>query len=103
VVRAIQSRGPADRDLIVLITDAEELNLDGAQAFFGDHPLAGRAGAVVNLEARGGGGRAMMFETGRGAAQTIALFGRVIDSPNSNSLASFVYEAMPNGSDFTIP
>jgi len=35
-VRAIQARGPTERPLIVLITDAEELGLDGARVFFGD-------------------------------------------------------------------
>lgn len=106
-VRAIRARGPADRTLVVLLTDGEELNLDGARAFWGDHPLRDRIGAVVNLEARGGGGRAMMFETGRGNAETIRLFGRAgtrtTGGVTSNSLAVFVYEAMPNGSDFTIP
>ena len=55
-VRAIRARGGADRDLIVLLTDAEELNLDGARVFFAAHPWRDRIGAVVNLEARGGGG-----------------------------------------------
>src|SRR5690606_37017705 len=50
-VRAIQARGPVERDLVVLLTDAEELNLDGARIFFGGHPLRDRIGAVVNLEA----------------------------------------------------
>ena len=67
-LRAIKARGPADRGLIVLLTDAEELNLDGARTFFSEHPLRHRVGAVVNLEARGGGGRALMFETGPGNA-----------------------------------
>jgi len=106
-VRAIRARGPADRTLVVLLTDGEELNLDGARAFWGGHPLRDRIGAVVNLEARGGGGRAMMFETGRGNAETIRLFGRAgaraTGGVTSNSLAVFVYEQMPNGSDFTIP
>ena len=106
-VRAIRARGPADRTLVVILTDGEELNLDGARAFWGGHPLRDRIGAVVNLEARGGGGRAMMFETGRGNAQTIALFARAgaraTGGVSSNSLAVFVYEAMPNGTDFTIP
>ncbi len=106
-VRAIRARGPADRTLVVILTDGEELNLDGARAFWGGHPLRDRIGAVVNLEARGGGGRAMMFETGRGNAETISLFaragGRATGGVSSNSLAVFVYEAMPNGTDFTIP
>jgi len=106
-VRAIRARGPAPRTLVVLITDAEELGLDGARIFFGGHPLRERIGAVVNLEARGGGGRAMMFETGRDNAGTIGLFAglvpRVEGGVTSNSLAVLVYESMPNGTDFTIP
>ncbi len=106
-VRAIRARGPADRTLVVLLTDGEELNLDGARIFWGGHPLRDRIGAVVNLEARGGGGRAMMFETGRGNAPTIGLFARegvrASGGVSSNSLAVFVYELMPNGTDFTIP
>ena len=106
-VRAIRARGPADRTLVVLLTDGEELNLDGARIFWGGHPLRDRIGTVVNLEARGGGGRAMMFETGRGNAQTIDLFARAgtraTGGVSSNSLAVFVYELMPNGTDFTIP
>ncbi|MCS6627311.1 M20/M25/M40 family metallo-hydrolase [Roseibacterium beibuensis] len=106
-VRAIQARGPADRTLVVLFTDAEEIGLDGARIFWGGHPLRDRIGAVINLEARGGGGRAMMFETGRGNAETIALFGDAgvgaDGGVTANSLAGFVYERMPNGTDFTIP
>lgn len=106
-VRAIRARGPTDRTLVVLFTDAEEIGLEGARAFWGDHPLRDRIGAVINLEARGGGGRAMMFETGRGNAETIALFSRAgvraDGGVTSNSLAGFVYERMPNGTDFTIP
>lgn len=105
-VRAIQARGPADRDLVVLLTDGEELNLDGARAFFSEHRLRSRIGAVVNLEARGGGGRAMMFETGPGNAQTIDLFARATGSvtggATGNALAVFVYRLMPNGTDFTV-
>ena len=105
-VRAIQTRGPIERDLIVLFTDAEELGLDGMRLFVEDHPLAGRVGMVVNLEARGGGGRAFMFETGPGNAQTIAAFTTAVEGvgsgANSDSLAVLVYENMPNGTDYTL-
>ena len=105
-VRAIQARGPVERDLIVLFTDAEELGLDGMRLFLEEHPLAERVGMVVNLEARGGGGRAFMFETGPGNAQTIAAFTRSVEGvgsgANSDSLAVLVYENMPNGTDYTL-
>jgi len=105
-VRAIQARGPAERDLIVVLTDAEELNLDGARLFFEAHPRRDRIGAVVNLEARGGGGRAMMFETGRDNAGMIDLFARAAaraeGGTTTSSLAGYVYALMPNGTDFTV-
>ena len=106
-VRAVRARGQAERSLVVVFTDGEELNLDGARVFFSEHPLRDRIGVVLNLEARGGGGQAMMFETGRGNAETIALYRqaapRFTGGPSSNALAVVVYENMPNGTDFTIP
>lgn len=106
-VRAIKARGPVERDLVVLLTDAEELGLDGARIFFGGHPLRDRIGSVVNLEARGGGGRAAMFETGREAGPTVRLFSRAAaradGGTTATSLAAFMYERMPNGTDFTVP
>ncbi|WP_313102177.1 M28 family peptidase [Brevundimonas sp.] len=106
-VRAIKARGPIERDLVVLLTDAEELGLDGARIFFGGHPLRDRIGSVVNLEARGGGGRAAMFETGREAGPTVDLFRRAAmradGGTTATSLAVFMYEKMPNGTDFTVP
>lgn len=105
-VRAIRARGEAERDLIVLFTDAEELGLDGMRLFLEEHPLAQRVGMVVNLEARGGGGRAFMFETGPGNAQTINAFTRAVEGvssgANSDSLAVLIYENMPNGTDYTL-
>ena len=106
-VRAIRARGPVERDLVVLLTDAEELGLDGARVFFGGHPLRDRIGAVVNLEARGGGGRAAMFETGRESGPTVQLFRRAAaradGGTTATSIAAFMYERMPNGTDFTVP
>ncbi|MBX3478268.1 MAG: M20/M25/M40 family metallo-hydrolase [Brevundimonas sp.] len=106
IVRAIRARGPAQRDLVVLFTDGEELNLDGARVFFGGHPLRDRIGAVINLEARGGGGRAFLFETGVGGADSVARFAHAArqapGGPSASSLAAFVYGLMPNGTDFTI-
>ena len=48
-VRAIQARGPIRRPLVVLLTDGEELNLDGARAFFSEHPWRERLGPRASM------------------------------------------------------
>ncbi len=103
VARVMKHRGQPVRDVIFLITDGEELGLLGAKAFFEKDPDAARVGAVVNMDTRGGGGRTFMFETGRGNGEMIDVFRRTAIQPSSNALAVFLYEHMPNGTDFTLP
>lgn len=100
IVRALRD-APRERDVIVLFTDAEELGLDGARAFFSQHPLARRVGVILNLETRGGGGRAAMFETGAGNGEMISLFRQAVSRPSGNSLAVLVYKNMPNDTDYS--
>jgi hypothetical protein len=102
IVRAIEAAGAPRRDIIVAITDGEEPGLLGANAFFADDPLAAHAGFVLNLEARGGGGRAAMFETGADNGAAIDLLARTARRPASTSLSVFVYKLLPNDTDFTI-
>ncbi len=102
IVRAIRARGTPVRDVIVLLTDGEEAGLLGAKAFFDHHPLAMHAGFVMNLEARGGGGRTAMFQTGPGNGPTVDLYRRTARQPQSNSLTVLVYKMMPNDTDFTV-
>ena len=67
-VRAL-SQGPQLRnDVVVVLTDAEEACLCGAEAFASSHPLASDGGVVLNVEARGTTGPPIMFETSRGNA-----------------------------------
>lgn len=101
IVRAIKARGPATRDVIVLLTDGEEAGLLGANAFFRRDPMSRRAGLVINLEARGAGGRAQMFQTSRENGELIGFFQRTAVRPSSSSLAVFIYENMPNDTDLT--
>lgn len=103
IVRALKTQGQPARDVILLITDGEEAGLLGAKAFFGRHPMAKRIGFMINMEARGGGGRAQMFETGPQNGETLELFRKTAVTPTSSSLAVFLYENMPNDTDFTVP
>ncbi len=101
-IRAIKAGAPPERDIIVLITDSEEAGLLGARAFFAEHPLRKRIGLLINLEARGNGGRANMFQTGPQNGEIVAGFARTASAPISNSLAVFLYETMPNDTDFSV-
>ena len=101
VVRAIRAGGQPQRDLVVLFTDGEELGLQGARAFFVGHPLRQRIGAIVNMEARGGGGRTAMFQTSPGNGEAMALFAKHVARPSAGSLAVFLYRILPNDTDLT--
>jgi len=101
-VRAIRAQGQPARDLMVLLTDGEELGLEGARAFFASDPRRARIGVVVNLETRGGGGRASMFETGSDNGAMMALFGRSVARPVGTSLSVFIYQKLPNSTDYTV-
>jgi len=101
IARTLQEAPRPPRDLIVLFTDAEELGLNGARQFFKSHPLADRIGAVINFEARGGGGTANMFQTSAGNSGAARLYARAVREPSTSSLSTFVYSVLPNDTDLT--
>jgi CheY-like chemotaxis protein len=101
VVRAIKAQGQQQRDLIMLVTDAEELGLEGAEQFFAAHPLREQVGAVINMEARGGGGRTTLFQTSRENGAAIGLYAKAVSHPVASSLSAYVYSVLPNDTDLT--
>lgn len=101
-VRAIRSGPQPRRDLMVLITDGEELGLEGAKAFFSGDPRRSRVGVIINAETRGGGGRATMFETGDRNGAMMQLFGEHVRRPVGTSLSTFIYKKLPNSTDYTV-
>jgi hypothetical protein len=101
-VRAIQARSVPARDVMVVITDGEESGLLGARAFFARDPMARRIGFLFNMEARGGGGRVQMFQTGQAGAGAIGLLRKTAVNPQASSLTGFIYQHMPNDTDFTV-
>lgn len=101
IVRAIKARGVPARDVILLITDGEEAGLLGADAFFHRDPMAKRIGLVLNMEARGSGGRAQMFQTSADNGGLIDLLRQGGVRPAASSLTVFVYQQMPNDTDLT--
>ena len=91
-------------DIIICISDAEELGLLGAKAFVNHHPWAKEVGLVLNFDARGSGGPSyMMLETNGGNKKLIEAFQDAnTDYPVANSLMYSIYKMLPNDTDLTV-
>ncbi|SFJ55094.1 M28 family peptidase [Olleya namhaensis] len=91
-------------DIIIGITDAEELGLNGADLFVNQHHWAKDIGLVLNFEARGSGGPSyMLIETNGGNANLMKQFVAAHPKfPVANSLAYSIYKMLPNDTDLTV-
>jgi hypothetical protein len=104
-IRAFLASGEETRnDIIILITDAEELGLNGAQLFVRTHPWIKNVGVVLNFEARGSGGPSyMLIETNKGNASMIENFAKADPPyPVATSLSYSIYKLLPNDTDLTV-
>ncbi len=101
VMRALRVGPPLRHDVIALFTDAEEEGMLGARAFVASHPWRGEVGVVINVDARGAGGRSLMFETGSPNLATIAAYAEEVRAPTASSLFYALYQLLPNDTDFT--
>lgn len=91
-------------DIIILISDAEELGLNGADLFVDKHEWLKDVGLVLNFEARGSGGSSyMLMETNKGNSKLISEFiAANPEFPVANSLAYSIYKMLPNDTDLTV-
>ncbi len=91
-------------DIIILISDAEELGLLGAQAFVDEHPWTKNVGLVLNFEARGSGGPSyMLMETnGKNSKLLSEFLAAKPNFPAANSLMYSIYKKLPNDTDLTV-
>jgi hypothetical protein len=89
--RAVLAGPRPTNDIVFLFTDAEEACLCGAEAFVGQDPLAAGGGVALNFESRGTTGPTIMFETSRGNAATVDLYGGAVPFPVATSFAVEVY------------
>lgn len=91
-------------DIIICISDAEELGLLGANAFVNHHPWAKDVGLVLNFEARGSGGPSyMLLETNGGNKNLIEAFHKAnTPFPVGNSFMYSLYKMLPNDTDLTV-
>lgn len=103
-LRAIKADGRTpERSLLSVITDAEELNLLGAMNEMLHHRADyDNVDLIVNIEARGTSGPAVMFETSDTNASATEFFLKNAPRPFATSLMPAVYRMMPNGTDLSI-
>ena len=87
----------------VLFTDAEEVGMMGMTAMWeGNSEVFDNVGLVINIEARGCFGPALMFEACPGNEKVLELYADAARYPYTYSLTTVVYQFMPNFTDFTI-
>ena len=101
-LRAIRAGPPLERDLIVVISDAEEAGLLGAEAFVDLHPWARDVAVVLNFDNRGDRGPVYMFQTSAGNAPLIDMLARGVRVVRANSLAADIYRLLPSDTDLSI-
>ena len=87
----------------VLFTDAEEVGMMGMKAMWEkNREVFDNVGLVINVEARGSYGPALMFEACPGNEKVMDLYADAAKYPFTYSLTTVVYKFMPNFTDFKI-
>jgi hypothetical protein len=101
IARAITSDSQPRNDIDIVFTDAEEPWLLGAQAFVIDDRLDPWRSVVLNLEARGTSGPALMFQSSSENASVIPALASV-QRPITSSGWEACYQVLPGDTDFTV-
>lgn len=102
VARIVQLQPKRKNSVLLVFTDAEEVGLLGAEAFFNQHPLASRVKAVINLEGAGSGGPSMLLRTTTNGATLFETFRRDAQAPMAFSIVQEIFSRMPNDTDFSV-
>lgn len=100
--RALRAGGWTPKnDVLLLMSDGEERGLYGARLFISKHPLMQKVACVINLEAIGNGGPAVLFQLGEANGACVSAFAHCEAAPTGTSLGDAVYRRMPNDTDLT--
>ena len=100
---ALEHRAEWKQGIKVLFTDAEEVGMMGMKAMWANDPqVFDNVGLVINIEARGPWGPALLFEACPGNEKVMELYADAAKYKYTYSLTTVVYGFMPNFTDFTI-
>lgn len=101
--QALKYRSEWKQSFKILFTDAEEPGMQGMKALWREHrEVFDEVGLMINVEARGPFGPALLFETSPGSMELVKLYQQTARYPHTYSLTTVVYGFMPNFTDFTI-
>ena len=102
-MRALRAGPQLRNDVVFLFTDSEELGNLGAEAFARTNPWAKDVGVVLNFDAAGNSGPALMFET---SSANNAWMLRILEGADPDAVASSVftdlYHLTPNYTDLGV-
>ena len=103
VNQVLKNRQDWKQGVKVLFTDAEEVGMMGMTAIWeNNREFFDNVGFMINIEARGPWGPALLFETCPGNEKVMDLYASAAKNPYTYSLTTVVYNFMPNFTDFTI-
>ena len=103
VSQLLKQREHWNQGVKVLFTDAEEVGMMGMKAIWNNDPeVFDNVGLVINIEARGPFGPALLFEACPGNDKVMKLYADAAKYKHTYSLTTVVYGFMPNFTDFTI-
>ena len=100
--RALKLEAPFKHPIMLILTDAEENGLIGAEAFFNQHPLANQVGIVLNVEGSGSSGSSMVLRTSDNNELLIKSYSSENLSPYGFSFIREIFKRMPNDTDFSV-
>lgn len=100
---ALKNRAEWKQGVKVLFTDAEEPGMKGMKEIWeNNREVFDNVGLVLNVEARGTWGPALLFEACPGNAKVQELYASTAAYPFTYSLTTVVYQFLPMFTDFTI-
>lgn len=100
--RLLKASGPTQYPVMLIITDAEEAGLLGAEAFFKQHDLRQQISAVINIEGSGSSGVSQILRSHGDNFDLIETYSSSTDSPSGMSLIDEIFKRMPNDTDFSV-
>ncbi len=98
-IGSILKTSPPTRPVTLLFNEGEEFGLNGAAAFVRHDPEAKQINSLINIDGRGVGGPALMYETSDPNGAAMAIYAKATRTSYANSLSTDFARLIPNTTD----